>query len=247
MMGKSHAKQGLCALGITGALAALIGYTPLSEPLLVLTSAGLVIGGAITPDMDAKGATASLAYGPITQVISAIIRGLARLVYEVSRDRRDPKGKGAHRLLTHTLLGNILAGVLMWLVCSFGSIPSALMVGGVAGIGAFCLLKKVYLPIAAVVGFAAYSLGPEYAWIWGIVFALGNMVHCFGDSCTVSGTPYFWPISRNGRRWGNFHVLPENMRIITGKRGEPIIMGVTYAFTFLVVAGLIMIKVVLIG
>lgn len=238
MMGKSHAKQGICAVGVAACASGLIEYAPLKEPLIVVILAALLVSGTQTPDMDSKGANATKAYGPITGLVSWVIRGISRTVYAATRTSKSPKKKGSHRALTHTLVGNILAGGLVATVASFGPIPAAVIIGGLAGIGAYALFRKYYLLIGAVVGFATYSLPGvdfEYLWLWALAFTIGNAVHCFGDSCTLSGIPYFWPLTG----WKDKHFLPEQMRVTTGKAGEKVLMFFTYLLTGLTMAGLV--------
>lgn len=214
-------------------------------PNVAVIALGLVLGGAAAPDMDAKGASASRSFGPLTGAMSFFLRGMSQIFYRTTRGDKDPKGVGAHRLLTHTAMGALMAGGILAAVCAiptaYGPIPAAIALGLYAGIGTFTIKnnRKLYGVrwkwwAAIVVGAIAYrthGVDSEWLLVWAGALSFGCSVHCFGDSCTMHGTPFWWPLESGGKRWKVHHVLPEGMRIITGKRGEPIIMGFTYLLT----------------
>jgi membrane-bound metal-dependent hydrolase YbcI (DUF457 family) len=234
MMGRSHADQAICASGIATTALILGGFEPFQNPVIPVICAIILVSGSQTPDMDSHGATATQVYGPATKAASWIIRLVSRTVYSLTRGAKDPENKGSHRTLTHTLLGNLVAGGLLAGVTSLSPVAAGVSLGVLAGIGLFPFLskKRLYFFLAIGIGYLAYRIGAEaYWWIWGVAFFMGNAVHCFGDSCTLSGTPYWWPLNRNGKRWGNKHILPDFARFRTGSLNEKAMMGVTYAVT----------------
>lgn len=262
MMGRNHIKQGACAALIAGVGTVSLGvwrfdpvdadagrFASLPDPMpallgLVFLAAvpviavELVLGGSVAPDVDSKGSTATRVYGPLSWLVSLVVRAVTRAVYTLTRGRRDTKKDGAHRLLTHTAIGNALSGLALAGVCSidtgYGPLPAAIALGGVGGLGAYALKKRWRWQVALVTGVVAYHLpgvNSTWLWLWGVAFALGCAVHCFGDSCTLSGTPWFWPIGRKGKRWNAGHVLPRGLRVRTGKTGESVAMFFTFALT----------------
>lgn len=263
MMGRNHVKQGACAAVIVGVGVVSLGvwrfdpadvnaarFASLPDPFPVLLgllflaavpgiAVMLVLGGSVAPDADSKGSTATRVYGPLSGLVSLVVRTVTRVAYALTRGRRDTKKDGAHRLLTHTAIGNVLFGLglagISAIRTPYGPLPAAIALGGVAGLGAYALKKRWRWNVAVVTGVVAYHLpgvDSTWLWLWGVSFALGCAVHCFGDSCTLSGTPWTAPFRlRNGRRWKTGHVLPRGLRVRTGKAGESIAMFFTFTLT----------------
>jgi membrane-bound metal-dependent hydrolase YbcI (DUF457 family) len=249
MMGRSHVKQGACAITLSATVLTATGLLPVQTwetyPNIAIVAVGLILGGAAAPDLDANGSSASRSFGPMTRLLSLLTRVATRGMYWATRGRRDKPGAGSHRLLTHTALGNLMGGGILAAVCSivtpYGPIPAAIALGMYAGIGAFTIKNNRRLYgirykwwAALIVGAVAYRTdGVDSKWllVWAGALAFGCAVHCFGDSCTQHGTPYWWPLQQNGKRWGTHHVLPANMRIRTGSLQEPVIMFFCYLLT----------------
>lgn len=231
-MGKNHARTGVAAVAVLGTAGVAWQWMPAVAAVPAL-AAGIIVGGSVMPDLDVRGATVTRSFGPATEVISALTRVSARAVYTISRGAGDPKRRRAHRLLTHTAAGNLLAGLLLATVCSIGTahgpLPAAIAIGLVVGIGAYALDKGWKWLAALVAGVLAYAtpgVDTTWIWAWGGALALGCAVHCLGDSCTVQGTPYWWPLGgdRRNRKWITRWVLPEALRVETGQLGERVVM-----------------------
>jgi len=61
-----------------------------------------------------------------------------------------------------------------------------------------------------------------YALLVALGLTMGCLAHLCGDSCTNSGVPWFWPLVRDGKRWGHYGI-PKALRFETGGQvGEPL-------------------------
>ena len=89
MMGHSHALTGWCA-GL--AVAPLVGLHTLPEVLPFATAAA---GYALLPDLDHPGATASRFLGPLTGLLSRLLRLCSRGLYALTKGPRDEPGRSA--------------------------------------------------------------------------------------------------------------------------------------------------------
>lgn len=245
MMGKNHAKHGIMACAIVGAsgVVSFMTATLLVPPAIFVVAAELIIAGSVSPDIDGP-SNATNSFGLITKTLSKIVRLISKGVYALTRGSRDAKGKGAHRYLTHTAIGNVTAGLILMAVCSIntqhGPLPAAVALGMLAGIGTYALKKRWKWQVTlatAVVVYVTPGVTNTWLWIWGLAFALGCAVHCIGDGCTETGIPYWWhPFRRSSRRWDRAHVLPERLRFTTGEFGENITLFFSFVFTACVCA-----------
>lgn len=243
MMGKNHAKQGICGVALLGGLLSVVSF-PVAQNLgLMAVSGVLLVSGSTYPDIDAEGSHATKSYGWLSHLLHSLTHLLTQSLYSSTRGERDRGKKGSHRLLTHTALGNLLAGAVLVVLCYIHVWVAAIAVGFLIGM-AVAVWKKRWRWQALVGGvLVAYgTYDPRMVWIWGVAFALGNMIHCFGDSCTLSGTPWFWPMERDGKRWGASHALPEWARIRTGTANERVILGLTYFLTLGLLGGILFLK-----
>lgn len=252
MMGRNHARLGALLLVLLVALLAAIssgtglvtvGIPWWLVPVPVLAVAALQYnGGTVAPDIDGP-SIATASFWPLTKLISLLVRGASKTVYVATRGPRDLKGRGTHRYLTHTAIGNVLSGLLLAGACSidtgYGPVPGAIALGVVAGMGAMALKRSWKWPVAlatALTGYAVlHAAGPGvgyWPWLWGLAFTFGCAVHCIGDGCTETGVPYWWhPFKRDAKRWTRDHVLPERLRFTTGKVGESLVIGIVCCFT----------------
>jgi membrane-bound metal-dependent hydrolase YbcI (DUF457 family) len=240
MMGKSHAKQGVCAAAVLGAGLSALNFDTIGQAGVMALSAALLVSGATYPDIDAEGSHATKSFGRLSHLLHSVTHIVTQFLYNATRDKRDRPQKGSHRLFTHTLLGNLFAGVVLWLLTLLGPIVSGVVVGFLLAMMVAVWRKRwkwMAWAVAAVLVFVTYD--PTMTWVWGVAFGIGNMVHCFGDSCTKSGTPWLWPMSVKGKRWHNRHALPEWARIKTGTAQERNLMGLTYILA-LVFIGIIL-------
>lgn len=235
MMNKSHATQGVCGLGIAGT--ALVAFNVPITPLIGIlgVSALIWVSGSTYPDIDSEGSHPTKSFGWISHLLHSITHLLTQAIYHSTLGSRDRAKKGSHRLLTHTAIGNVLAGIVLTAICYIHPVAAAIAVGFLIGMAVAVWRKRWKWQAWVIGGLVAYgAYDPRWLWIWGIAFAIGNAIHCFGDSCTMSGTPWFWPMERKGKRWGASHALPEYLRIKTGTHNEKILLGVTWIATLVV-------------
>ena len=243
MMGKSHAQQGLCGAVVLGSALVAVISPPTGLIGILAVSGVLMVSGATYPDIDAEGSHATKSYGWISHLIHSVTHILTQSLYHATLGPRDRPKKGSHRLLTHTALGNILAGAVLTGLCYIDRFVAAVAIGFLIGMAITVWRKRWRWP--ALIGGILVAYGtydPRWLWVWGIAFTLGNMIHCFGDSCTKSGTPWFWPADRNGSRWAASHAVPEGLRIKTGTRNEKVILVLTYLLTLTAIGGIVFVS-----
>lgn len=216
MMAREHSESGivmgLAAADITGA------PLPLALVLTVLTA-----GAALLPDIDHPSATAARAFGPISRFAAAGIdvAGLALWHATASpADLLDPPRDG-HRTATHTVAFAALAGALFAGLALLGRWPTLI---GLFVL--FCLAVRglthrkagaihVSLLGAALTAAAYFAVPGVDPLLIGECVALGCWTHCLGDSLTLYGCPWLWPIPLAGRRWYLIGT-PRWMRFRTG-------------------------------
>lgn len=223
MMGHSHALTGWCA-GL--AVAPLVGLHTLPEVLPFATASA---GYALLPDLDHPGATASRFLGPLTGLLSRILRLCSRGLYALTKGPRDEDCDGTHRHMTHTVAFAVLLG---WVATAISHLGGAWAVGGVIAFGlllAADVLGDWLLVVAATAaGFTAYFGGLDDAltkstgWV-GVAVALGCVMHCLGDAITKSGCPFLWPVPIAGETWYELR-LPKWLRFRTGGGVEKLLM-----------------------
>ncbi|MGW4528324.1 metal-dependent hydrolase [Amycolatopsis sp. NPDC004378] len=228
MMGRSHATSG----ALTGILTApLLGLTTLSQ----VTPFALVVAGfALLPDLDHPSSTVSRSIGPVTEIVSALLRGASRLLYAITKGPRDEDCAGTHRHLTHTVLFALGLGIAAGLigeahpwavlgVAAFGVFLGSLALGGwmiAAGAvtGALWLFSVHGDLAAAEAGLAGVT------WKIGIAVGLGCFVHCVGDSLTQMGCPWAFPTPIAGETWYEIKLLPPGFRLHTDGLVENLII-----------------------
>jgi hypothetical protein len=230
VLARSHVKAG-AAVAIA---AAAVGLVPLGEPRITVLAAGLYLSGTLLPDLDAKRATASRAWGLVSRAVSLWLRWSCLAVHRLSRGPQDPVSRTAHRTVTHTGVGCVAAGGAVAGVVS--QVPhgvAAVVVAMLCGIPGRAWGRWWKWCAAVVAGVVALTEpGLVVAWpVWWGAVALGCVAHCAGDGCSRNGVPFRWPLARAGRRWAPVHVLPERLRFVTGGWGERVALGVIYAVT----------------
>jgi membrane-bound metal-dependent hydrolase YbcI (DUF457 family) len=210
MMGRTHAATGALAGLLIGPLVGLE-----SVPELV-PFAAVTAGYALVPDLDHPEATASRLLGPITGLVSMVLRAGSRVLYALTKGSRDEDCNGTHRHLSHTLLFAVLLGgicsattaaggawvVTAWLLLGVLLAVDQLGIVGLVGLGAGA---ASWVPAVAAgtmpIGQAALSALTETAGWLGIAIAAGCFVHCLGDAVTRSGCPFLFPIPIAGETW----------------------------------------------
>lgn len=234
MMGRTHALTGVLAGLLVGRV---IGLDTLPE---IGPFAATVAGYALLPDLDHPKASATRLLGPITGLLSRILRGASAWLYARTKGPRD-EPTGTHRHLTHTLVFALLLGGICALSTAYGgawAVAGWLIFGlllatdrlGKLALAAFGVGAATWLPATlqgdkpvqqALLGALAESSG----WL-GLAVALGCFVHCLGDAMTESGCPFLWliwPWPIAGETWYEIRP-PKFLRFRTGKRVENLLV-----------------------
>jgi membrane-bound metal-dependent hydrolase YbcI (DUF457 family) len=208
VLGVSHSLSGAAlGLAVVGYVPRIVGEQPSAGS--VLTFAAVCAGAALLPDLDHPSSTATRRFAVASWLASRGVRPLSRLVYDLTRARRDT-GRGSHRGLTHTFVFAVLLGLGLNLATArFGTpvivgvlfVCIALAIKGLDAIvpGPPSLVIAAGLTYAvehAVPGGTAGTAG----WL-GAAVTLGMAVHSVGDAVTESGAPLLWPLRIRHRRW----------------------------------------------
>lgn len=209
MMGRSHAASGWC----TGlAVAPALGIP--TWPTLVF--AATVAGWALVPDLDCSGATASRVLGPLTGALSWLLRAASRHVHAWTRSPQD-HSSGEHRHLSHTVLFAAGLGLLVWSAALTGAgrwVTLGVLAFGVllaqAALGDWIALVAIAGGLALSLHGFTEALDATRPWLW-IAVTLGCIVHCLGDSLTLSGCPFLFPLRIAGETW--YELRPPILRI----------------------------------
>lgn len=230
MMGRTHALTGWCA-GLV--VAPLVGAESVEQvALFAVTTAGF----ALLPDLDHPHARASKLLGPLSRVLSWILRHTSGALYQVTKGPRDEKRTGTHRHLSHTVLFAVGLGMLASIGTTAGG-PYA--VAGVAVLGLLlaedALGDWMLIVSGAGIVWWLHQAGPNptaeleqlSGWL-GIAVAVGCITHCLGDSITESGCPFLFPIPIAGETWYELRP-PKPLRLRTGKRVERLLVFPVFA------------------
>ncbi len=223
MMGTSHAVSGLAA-GL--ALAHLTGHTDYATAaVLAVTTAGF----ALLPDLDHPGARASRLLGPVTGLLSRVLRWMSATLYRWTKGTRDEDWEGTHRHLTHTVLFAVSLGAGTWFaVRAWGQ--WAILGVLVAGIVLACAALGDWLLVPAAGGIVVLLASGEWGQSLdgaGVPLALsvtvGCVVHDLGDALTLSGCPFLFPLPIAGETWYELRP-PALLRFRTGGAVESLIV-----------------------
>lgn len=212
MLGTTHAASGWCA-GL--AIAPALGAHTLPQAVVLAT---ITAGSALLPDLDHPGSRASRLLYVLTGALSAVLQGLSRLLYRLTKGPNDEYCDGEHRHFTHTLVfaGLIGIGVNWWVsTARTWAIIAVLVLALMLAVDAF---GDWFLPIAAGAVLVAAVNTEEMAAItsWlGIAVGVGCLVHCLGDALTESGCPILWPLPILGETWYELRP-PAFLRFRTG-------------------------------
>ncbi|MBP2341083.1 membrane-bound metal-dependent hydrolase YbcI (DUF457 family) [Saccharothrix coeruleofusca] len=221
MMGRTHALTGLCA----GLALAPAADTTAQGALVAVVTAGF----ALLPDLDHPRARASRLLGPVTGLLSRVLRAASRWLYARTKGPRDEPHTGEHRHATHTLAFAVLTGTCIALgtwglgtwfaagTCLLGVVLAAdalgdwvLVVAGIAG-------TAWWVP-----GYPVEALAGTGLWL-GIAAGTGCLVHCLGDALTLSGCPFLWPLPIAGETWYEIRP-PRPLRFRTGGVVEQVVV-----------------------
>jgi len=223
VLGVSHALSG-AALGL-----AVVGLVPeVGESAGgVLTFAAVCAGAALLPDLDHPSSTVTRRFSVASWLACHAVRPLSRLVYDLTRGRRDT-GRGSHRGLTHTVVGAVLLGLALNIASARFGTP--VLVGtlfvclalAIKGLDAL-VPGPPSLVIAAGLTYAVEHFVPggtaaTAGWL-GTAVTLGMVVHSVGDAVTESGAPLLWPLRIRQRHWYPVG-SPRPLRFRTGGKVE---------------------------
>lgn len=228
MMGRSHAVSGLAAGTVTAPLLGLASL-PQAAPFILVTA-----GFALLPDLDHPSSTVSRSLGPITELVSALLRSISALLYSITKGPRDEAVTGKHRHATHCALFaaglGILSGLLgeshPWAVAgvaAFGVFLGSLVLGGWMILGGIVTAALWLFSLHGNLQAAESSLA-VVTWKIGIAVALGCLTHCLGDALTESGCPILFPCPLAGETWYEIKLLPPGLRFHTDGLAENLIV-----------------------
>lgn len=203
MMKNGHAWSGMTA----GLAVALLTKAP---PVLGIISAGIVGGAALGPDIDQPSATISRVFGPLSQWFSEGVNAVSARVYDATASEYDEDRDGGHRGFTHTVVFAVAVSALCSFVAQWWQGLAAVLFLCVSlalrGLLGNWAKRRGWLSTTAVAGAlttvlvfalpAGYGTGQL-----GLLVGLGCIVHCWGDSLTISGCPWLWPVPIRGERW----------------------------------------------
>lgn len=246
MMAPGHSLTGAAA-GLGAAMLANSCGIPIS-PTGAFLAAAICAGAALLPDIDHPGATVSRAFGPASMALSHGLHGLSARVYDGTRLEMDEDRDGGHRGVTHTwpfalLVGSLVALLILiwgrWAVLGTLFVFLSLAIRGLLP----DLVRDAELAPGARrrsrlrgwIGISVLSAGLTWltaTWLpgedvgtWlGAIAGLGCLVHCWGDSLTLMGCPWLWPIPIAGQRWYPIG-MPEFLRFRAGGTVERVVVA----------------------
>lgn len=235
MMNRSHVTSGL-AVGLV--VGHLIGLTTV---LAVTPFAVIVAGFASFNDLDCCGSAPTQMGGPVTRLMSRVLRASSRCLYNHTRGPRDPAGTGEHRGMTHTwpfcLAFTVLleGAVLLWGLWVTAAIVAFALLAVVDRLGPWLLIPVALSALAwyatSVATHVPLAVVATHNTHWVACAAgLGCLTHMLGDSPTLAGVPWAFPFMWRGQRWRAVKV-PRWMRFRVGSAVE-----VRFVFPALVAA-----------
>ncbi|MGH8965850.1 MAG: metal-dependent hydrolase [Actinomycetes bacterium] len=208
MLGVSHALSGAAlGLAVAGFVPQLLGEHP--DAGTVLTFTAVCAGAALLPDLDHPSSMATRRFSVASWLASHVVRPVSRLVYDLTRGRRDT-GRGSHRGLTHTVVAAVALGLAVNLASARFGTP--VLVGtlfvclalAIKGLDAL-VPGPPSLVIAAGLTYAVEEFVPggtagTAGWL-GTAVTLGMVMHSVGDAVTEAGAPLLWPLRIRQRCW----------------------------------------------
>lgn len=224
MMGRDHSLSGALVGTAVATLATISGH-----PLTFAGTATLIAvtaGFALWPDIDHPSATAARSFGPLTGGLAQLLDSLGEAVHRATSSTRDKPTRDGHRTITHTLAFAVLSGLGAFAATAawprwgtfavlFVGLSFALrgLVGGWARKNGWLALSAVAAAFSgAAMVIEPAAVAPE---LLGFAVALGSFTHCLGDSCTIAGCPWLWPIPIRGQLWYPIGT-PQFLRFRTG-------------------------------
>jgi membrane-bound metal-dependent hydrolase YbcI (DUF457 family) len=234
--GYTHGLSGFAA-GL--AVAPHIDGLAAAGPGAVVVFAAVTTGAAYIPDLDHQGAKASRLLGPITGLLSWLLRKISGLLYRATKGPRDERCRGEHRHFWHTAIAAAALGLLTAWFTSIGG-PWAvaavvlfllLLAENSLGDWAFLLFAGGIAVWLAAVEDPVQLLDSAAGWIGCAVF-LGCLIHDLGDMLTHSGVPLLWPMPIRGETWYELRP-PRFLRFTTGTWPEFVVVTPVLALAIL--------------
>lgn len=192
-MGRSHVTLGICAVTFaTGA-----HWLPWQRPAEAVLVSGLVLAGSVLPDIDSPVSHVTRSFGPVTHVLSDIVRFACRRIYRWTRLPQDPASRDPHRTFTHTFPGAVTIGGVLVLAVLAGQIPAAIAAGMLFGMAARAWDRGLQTLATVAGGLLMWDIQPQIGdSIWAIWAALsaGCLLHVYSDCVTTAGAPMSFPL-----------------------------------------------------
>lgn len=225
-MGTTHVASGWCA-GLGVAHLAHLGVHQ-------AVAAGLLAAAfAAWPDADHPHSTVTNRLGPAGDLLCLLLRGASALAYRLTKGPRDEDWTGTHRHLSHTAVFAALTGAgAAWATAVWTWRAVLVLAAFAVWIGVVAAGRWFAWAAIIVIGWwlvdglrspgglpvAGEQLGQLAGWA-GLAVAAGCLAHCLGDSCTLMGCPWLWPLLIAGETWYEIR-LPRWLRFRTGGRVE---------------------------
>lgn len=194
--------------GISGIVTGLgLGAAMGATPLECGLLAAVSFVGAYLPDLDHRQSTVTRSVPVLGRIASFVARRASRMAYAATKGPRDEPWTGEHRHLTHTAV-------------------AAAAIGGLIGLATYFTADRfgVADPL-------------HLSWLVGLGMAVGCLTHCLGDSLTLMGCPWLWPLPIAGETWAELRP-PRCLRFRTGGRVERLIVLPTLVVAaFLLIPG----------
>jgi membrane-bound metal-dependent hydrolase YbcI (DUF457 family) len=224
MMGRDHALSGALVGTAVVTVAMVFDHpvAPLDTAILIAVTSGF----ALWPDIDHPSATAARSFGPISAALASALNLLGGVLFRLTSSSKDKPRRDGHRTITHTLAFALLSGVSAaacaaawprWGTFSILFIGLSFALRGLAGDWAKRSGWLTLSATAAALSFLVMVAEPTGVApaLLGVAVTLGSFTHCLGDSCTLAGCPWLWPIRIQGQVWYPIGT-PEFLRFRTG-------------------------------
>jgi membrane-bound metal-dependent hydrolase YbcI (DUF457 family) len=253
VMGPTHAMSG-AALWLAGSAvaSAAFGIDQTASELAVGTIA--CAGAALYPDIDCAGrvtenkggSTVARSFGVVSLFIAECVERLCYWFYLLTKSKKDKKRKNGHRTFTHTAVHAGIVGVGTGLLAAnfgkFAVIAILFFLTGLAVRGLMNSIAEKYgwvvtTGISLAVAYGMYHLlDPNRSyWLLGLAMGVGCFIHILGDMITKMGSPLFFPIPIQKKRWREIG-LPDSIALRAGGKAENKIL--LPVLTVVVVAGM---------
>ncbi|WP_205325357.1 metal-dependent hydrolase [Glycomyces sp. YM15] len=252
-MGPTHAMSG-AALWLAGSAVAAtaFGIDQTAAELAVGTVA--CAGAALYPDIDCAGkvtenkggSTVARSFGVASLMVAEVVERLCYWFYLITKSKKDKKRKNGHRTFTHTALHagivGVGAGLLGAYVGKYAVIAILFILTGLAVRGLMGETVRKYGWVVTTGASIALAYGMFHLlderrsyWIIGLAMGIGCFIHVLGDIITKMGSPLFFPLPIQKKRWfdvGGGHGIkaggPEETRVLLPALTVLTVLGMIY-------------------